>query len=120
MMNLPKEPYQIYNLENKQDFTCNLCECPTNVHICGWACPIFEGNAICSECCLLDALRSDIDKKFSAKLGRDITKEEINEACKNCGKNNATQNEQMADNLENQTNIEVDTTKLGEENEPKT
>lgn len=118
MTDLPKNPDHIYDLENKQDFTCNLCECPTNVHICGWKCPIFEGNTICSECCLLDALRENIDTKFSEKLGRKITKEEINEFCKNCGKNHATQDEQMADNMENQTTIGENTTKPEVTDEP--
>jgi hypothetical protein len=86
--------------------TCCLCECPKDMHVVFWGCPIFEkelggkGPLICCECCQIDALGGDIDKKFSEKLGRTITKEEINKACGDCGKNHAVQNEYLATQIQ--------------------
>lgn len=78
-----------------------LCECQEpGVHVSFWKCPIFENNTICAECCLVDAIRPGIDKKFSEKLGRTITREEITKACQGCGMNHATEDQAVAEQLE--------------------
>lgn len=93
---------QSFNTDpKKNDEMCMLCECgDPGMHVCYWKCPIFEGNTICAECCLLDALRPGIEKKFSEKLGRDITREEITKACGDCGRNHATEDVALAEQLE--------------------
>lgn len=55
---------------------------------------------ICQECCYLDLLKDGVEKKFSEKLGRPISIEEINSECKACGKNYAKQNQRLADDIE--------------------
>jgi hypothetical protein len=93
---------QYYNLDkNAEPHTCCLCECDPKVHLCYFKCPIFEQNDICADCCLLDALRPGIEKKFSEKLGREITREEIDKMCKECGRNHATEDGPLAIELEN-------------------
>lgn len=85
----------------KNEHVCMLCECQApGMHISYWKCPIFEDNPICAECCLLDALRPGIEKKFSEKLGRPITREEITKACQGCGMNHATEDLAVAEQLE--------------------
>lgn len=90
-----------YDLKNDDTHVCCLCECnPPNIHLITWKCPIFKGERICSECCLVDALRDDIDQRFSEKLGRKIAKDEINEECKKCGRNCAAQSQEALQNME--------------------
>ncbi len=81
--------------------TCCLCECDSKAHVIYWECPLFLNYKICQRCCQIDTLRHDVANMFSKRLGRRMTLAEINEACKDCGKNYATQNEQLADDLEN-------------------
>lgn len=45
-------------------------------------------------------LTDDIDKKVSARLGKEITKEQINEICTTCGLNCGKQNQDLATSLE--------------------
>jgi positive regulator of sigma E activity len=45
-------------------------------------------------------MKEDVDVHMSTKLGRPVTKEFINETCKNCGMNNACQNQALAERLE--------------------
>ena len=87
---------------------CCLCECDPSVHVCFFKCPIFDKELICSECCLMDALRSGIDEKFSEKLGRKITREEINALCRDCGRNHAIEDSALADELDWNTIAEDD------------
>lgn len=93
---------QFYDLDpHKNEHICMLCECEApGTHISFFKCPIFENNPICAECCLLDALRPGIEKKFSEKLGREITREEITKTCQDCGMNHATTDQAMAEQLE--------------------
>lgn len=79
---------------------CCYCECDPAAHVCGWKCPIFNNELICSQCCLVDVLRKDATKIFSEKLGRDITREEINAICGGCGRNHAVEDDQLADTLQ--------------------
>lgn len=78
---------------------CCYCECKNTEHPCGWKCPIFNGNMICSQCCNIDVLRKDAPEHFSKQLGREITREEINAACRDCGRNHAMESEAIADQL---------------------
>lgn len=98
-------------MENKRDdifdadkhskgHRCCLCECDPRVHVCFFNCPIFEKELICAECCLTDVLRSNIEEKFSEKLGRNITREEINSFCNDCGRNHAIEDSVLADELD--------------------
>lgn len=45
-------------------------------------------------------LTDDIDKKVSARLGVEMTKEQINEICNKCGLNCGKQNPDLASSLE--------------------
>ena len=93
---------QFYAIDkNAPPHTCCLCECDPKVHLVYFKCPIFEQNDICADCCLLDALRPGAEKKFSEKLGREITREEMNKMCKECGRNHAVEDGQLAIELEN-------------------
>ncbi len=96
-----ERPDEFYVEKGAKPFTCCYCECVEAAHTCGWKCPIFNNNAICSQCCLIETLRTDAPKVFSEKLGREITREEINEFCKGCGRNHATEDEALADNIQN-------------------
>jgi hypothetical protein len=93
---------QFYDIDkNSIGHTCCLCECPNpHTHVSYWKCPIFENNPICAECCLIDALKPGIEKKFSEKLGREITREEIIKTCQGCGMNHAVEDKDIADQLE--------------------
>lgn len=87
----------VYHLDKSAPgHVCNLCECPEGFHVAFWKCPLFENDLICSDCCQVECMKEDIDEKFSEKLGRKITKDEINDACFECGKNNAFQDEDLA------------------------
>lgn len=96
---------QFFDLDRSvQQHICCLCECNDIIaHACYWKCPIFEGNTICAECCLVDALRPGVEAKFSEKLGRPITREEINKMCGDCGRNHATEDNDLADRIQNNT-----------------
>jgi hypothetical protein len=91
-----------YCIEKGESFTCVGCDCHPDIHLVGWSCPIFSNEAICFECCQIDTLNDDIDKKFSEKLGYTITKEEINKICTQCGKNNAKQDISLSPEVINQ------------------
>lgn len=96
-----------YSFKKEDEFTCVSCECIPEMHISGWKCPIFDNETICSECCLVETLQSDVDVKFSTKLGKTITKEEINKICKDCGRNNATQDVKLSPALLNQQKPDI-------------
>ena len=89
------------NDPRKVGHICMLCECDDpSAHISFWKCPLFENNPICAECCLLDAIRPGIEKKFSEKLGRPITANEIRKTCGDCGMNHACESQAIAEQLE--------------------
>ena len=92
-----------YNIDRneKDKHMCCLCECLPEIHAMYWNCPIFNGEKICVQCCHIEAMKNDIDEKFSKALGRPITKKEINEHCKKCKRNHAIQDEGLAIDLEN-------------------
>lgn len=94
-------PGEFYDLEvNSDKCRCVLCECnDPKAHVCYWNCPIFNDFKICATCCTIDVLRKDVEKKISEKLGRKITREEINDFCKKCGRNHAEENDDLADRL---------------------
>jgi hypothetical protein len=46
-------------------------------------------------------LTDDIDEKVSARVGKQMTKEQINEICNACGLNCGKQNAELAKSLEN-------------------
>lgn len=98
---MPDERDDIFDDDkHSAGYICCLCECDPRVHVCFFKCPIFDKELICSECCLTDVLRSNIEKKFSEKLGRMITREEINSLCKACGRNHAVEDSALADKLD--------------------
>ena len=74
-----------YNID-KNDDVCCLCECMAGVHLLFWSCPIFDDELICSDCCHINSLKLDSNKKFSDKLGKEISKEELEKYCKDCGR----------------------------------
>ena len=92
---------EFYDIEvNSKKCMCVLCECgDPKAHVCYWNCPIFNNEKICATCCTIDTLRSGAEKNFSKALGRDITREEINEFCRNCGRNHACESDEIADKL---------------------
>jgi hypothetical protein len=49
---------------------------------------------------MIDVLRPGIEEKFSQRLGRKITREEINSFCKDCGRNHAVEDSALADELD--------------------
>ena len=75
----------------KAETICAACECQPETHLVFYSCPIFENESICNECCYIGCLQPYVDKQFSKKLGREITKEEINKTCLECGRNYAKQ-----------------------------
>lgn len=89
-----KDPYDLETI-------CSLCECSEKVHAIFWSCPILSGEKICIDCCQTGCLKKDIAEKFSKALGKEITLDQVNNFCRDCGKNYATQNEQLAKKLEN-------------------
>jgi hypothetical protein len=96
-----ERPDEQYNIQKgAPGFTCCACECDTSEHVCGWKCPIFNKELICSQCCLVDVLRKDTPKIFSARLGREITREEINKMCGDCGRNHAVEDDTLADQIQ--------------------
>lgn len=91
-----------------QKYICPLCECNQDDHIIFWKCPIFKGELICQHCCQIETLYDDIDKKFSAKLGEEISLEKINEMCNACGNNCGKQNSALGDKLEEGKGVQHD------------
>jgi len=81
----------IYDLSKENNHICVACECVQGLHVCFWNCPIFDNELICVECCKENTLDKNIEQQFSEKLGRKVTIEEINERCKQCGRNYALQ-----------------------------
>jgi hypothetical protein len=77
-----------------------MCECPPEAHFVGWACPLFQQEWICGSCCQIECLRTGVEKRFSEKLGRELTREELDASCKSCGKNYAKINDDLADRME--------------------
>ena len=88
-----KDPYDFETI-------CTLCTCVEKTHAIFWKCPILDNNPICGECCQIGCLKSDIAERFSKVLEKEITIEEVNEACKKCGKNYACQNPDLAKKIE--------------------
>jgi hypothetical protein len=84
----------------QEQHICSMCECPKGNHLIFHICPLFDGTTICQEDCQISMMKDDIDLQVSAKLGRPVTKEFINQMCKNCGLNNACQNKDLANKLE--------------------
>lgn len=83
-----------------QKYICPLCECDQNAHLVFWKCPLFENELICQQCCHIEMLTDDIDKKVSARMGKEMTKDQINETCNKCGLNCGKQNPELATKLE--------------------
>jgi len=82
---------------------CTMCECQPGTHVIFNSCPIMDGFPICAtDCCMIECLKPTIAEKFSKVIGKEITLENVNEACKNCGKNYAKQNPELAKQLENE------------------
>ena len=84
----------------KEQHICSFCECPSGNHLIFHKCPLFDNTFICEEDCKVSMMKDDIDVQVSAKLGRSVTKTFINDMCKNCGLNNACQNQKLADQIE--------------------
>jgi hypothetical protein len=84
----------------KEQHICSFCDCPKGNHLIYHRCPLFESNPICREDCQISMMRDDVDVQVSAKLGRPVTKEFINQTCKECGMNNACQNQPRAEQIE--------------------
>ncbi len=97
------DPRIINDTFEKEPHICSKCECQSGNHLVFYKCPLFSGFPICIDCCLINMMKDDVDVQVSAKLGRSITKEEINSTCKNCGLNNACQNQKLVENLERGT-----------------
>jgi hypothetical protein len=104
------DPRIINDAFEKTPHLCSVCECGYGNHLIYYRCPLMEGNPICQDCCHLDMMKDDVDVKISAKLGRTVTKEFINETCKNCGLNNACQNQDLVKKIQDGN--------LGENNGP--
>jgi hypothetical protein len=84
----------------KDPHICSFCECASGNHLVFFKCPLFSGNPICQDCCMIDMMKDNVDAKVAAKLGNPITKETINSICRSCGMNNACQNAELAKKLE--------------------
>jgi hypothetical protein len=91
-----KDPYDFETI-------CTLCTCVEKTHAIFWKCPILDNNPICGECCQVGCLKNNIAGKFSKALGKDISLEDINKACTDCGRNYAKQNEELAKQLERES-----------------
>jgi hypothetical protein len=94
------DPRIINDTFEKEQHLCSKCECQSGNHLVFFKCPLFELNPICRDCCLIDMMKDDVDVQISTKLGKPVTKEFINQTCKNCGMNNASQNQKLAEELE--------------------
>lgn len=97
------DPRIINDAFQKQEHICSCCECLKGNHLIFFKCPLFENNPICQDCCQIDMLKDNVEAQISAKLGRPITKEFINQTCMNCGLNNACQNQDLAKKIEDGT-----------------
>src|SRR5216684_2021004 len=93
-------PKIINDTFEKDPHICSFCNCLKGNHLVFHRCPLFENNPICQEDCKISMMKDDVDIQVSAKLGRPITKEFINQTCRNCGLNNAYQNNELALKLE--------------------
>ena len=82
------------------DTQCTLCVCVPGNHLKFFSCPILENNPISTDCCLIGCLKNDAAEKFSKATGKEITLEQMNEICKQCGQNYGVQNEELAKKLE--------------------
>jgi hypothetical protein len=97
------DPKIINDTFEKEPHICSNCECPIGNHLIFFSCPLFSGNPICRDCCMIDMMKDDVDVKVSAKLGNPIDKKIINSICFSCGMNNACQNADLAKKLESNT-----------------
>jgi hypothetical protein len=95
------DPRIINDAFEKEPHICAFCECIKGNHLVFHRCPLFENNPICEEDCRISMMKEDVEAQVSAKLGKPVTKEFINQTCKNCGLNNACQNQKLAEKLEN-------------------
>jgi len=68
----------------KEQHICAMCECLAGNHLIFHYCLLFENNPVCQDC-VVDLLAEDAPTKVSTKLGRVITKEEIDAVCRQCG-----------------------------------
>jgi len=115
-----KKTGTFYNIKRDEETPiCMVCECPIDVpvHCLFWKCPLFENELICYECCVIGCLKKDVTDLFSQKLGRKITLDEINEKCKECGRNYAFQDEFLAIELESEQFNKHQESKDGQKNE---
>jgi len=96
---LPNPLYKVYDTET----ICTMCQCKEGTHALFNSCPIMDNNPICHDCCLIGCLKDDIALQFSNTTGKQLTLEQVNEACKACGKNYAKQNPELAKKLENES-----------------
>src|SRR5579863_9676527 len=85
------------------DSICCLCECAEGNHLLFNSCPILDNNPICHDCCVISCLKNDIAEKFSKVVGKDITLDEVNKICQDCGLNYGKQNEELAKKLEQES-----------------
>jgi hypothetical protein len=97
------DPRIINDVFEKTLHICSMCECPQNNHLIFHNCPLFENNPICQEDCQISMMKDDIDIQVSTKLGKPVTKEYINQTCRNCGLNNACQNQDLVNKIERGT-----------------
>src|SRR5271154_190702 len=97
------DPRIINDTFQKDQHVCSFCECQKGNHLVFHICPLFDYTFICQEDCQVSMMKDDIDIQVSAKLGRPITKEFINQTCKSCGMNNACQNQKLVDQIEHGT-----------------
>lgn len=96
-------PKIINDTFEQEPHVCVFCECPQKNHLIFHSCPLFSGHPICQDCCMVDMMQDDIDKKVSAKLGNPIDKQTINSICRSCGLNNACQNQKLVDQIKRGT-----------------
>ena len=89
-----------------------MCECLSGNHLIFHVCPLFDATTICEEDCRITMLKDGIEKEVSAKLGHPVTREYIDDMCRNCGLNSACRNSKLAE--------EIERGKPGEPNGPQT
>src|SRR5579859_6554807 len=94
------DPKIINDTFEKDPHICSMCECQAGNHLVFFSCPLFSGNPICRDCCMVDMMKDDVDIKVSAKLGNPIDKQTINSICRSCGMNNACQNPELVRKIE--------------------
>lgn len=64
-------------------YVCSLCECSVNVHVYFYTCSLLDKEKICVDCCHTDIPTDEVIPKLK-DLGKEITREEIDEICKEC------------------------------------